>query len=386
MLAQLPYEAQESVNAILAMAQMATENAERISANQAIELLQLKSEIRKNAMKDAQIEKAQEIYKERILMLEGKLKSTQDSFNAQKKAQMQNKRAVQITNSTNKNLLDSLEALQASGIADKGNTEDQSSWRDFDSPMQAFGDGCIDESPLSPKQTPSKKGQSGGKTASAQEQEELITNGKLRRSLLLVTRERSKFLKKSESMEHAVHELRKALTASESKVRDLKIELEEYRSVPDGEDEKEKIEQITTEQSLANPTKIMRSLLQTLSDRFLEVMKQPNFDATEILLTLKKFIEVNSCFPVSLVEEEIILHFLQNNLQKLFNCEFLNVFVLQADDVMIKYDSREGPQAFLLGEKNQLSIAAEVLRTGKPIRINNTRYQIQSHFFLYVMH
>lgn len=95
---------------------MARENSEKISACQAIELLSLRADVRKKSIQMEQLQKGQEIYRERIVVLDEKLKSIQDTVSAQQRFSHQNKRAVTIMSNTNRMLIGSLEALQGGKI------------------------------------------------------------------------------------------------------------------------------------------------------------------------------------------------------------------------------------------------------------------------------
>lgn len=225
LVAKLPFDIQASVSSLLMMAKLTTENAEKVSACQGIELISLRAEVRKKTSQIEQLHKGHEIYRERILVLEEKLKSLQDAINAQHAFTHQNKRAVAIMSSTNRMLIGSLEALRGESAPSTSQAERAST--DMNETMSP---------PLSQNRRISfdteqivEHNKGSSRLDSKKEEQRPGAGDKLKESLLRVSREHYKYVKRSEALEKKVFELRSELETANQKIRDLKQELEEFR-------------------------------------------------------------------------------------------------------------------------------------------------------------
>jgi hypothetical protein len=218
-LSKLPFDLQSSVSSILSMNQMLSESAERTAACQAIELLSLRAEVRKKTLQIEQLQKGQEIYRDRISVYEEKIKSLEDSINLQQKFSHQNKRAVTIMSNTNKMLIGSLEALKGESLVlntDSTSEVDMADTLEHKSP----------HSNAKPREDSRNK---SNKVPSGAASDQNIEGDKLRESLMRVSRDYYKYVKRCETLEKKIYELREEQEKSIQKIRDLKQELEEYR-------------------------------------------------------------------------------------------------------------------------------------------------------------
>ena len=221
-LSKLPFDLQSSVSSILSMNQMLSESAERTAACQAIELLSLRAEVRKKTLQIEQLQKGQEIYRDRISIYEEKIKSLEDSINLQQKFSHQNKRAVTIMSNTNKMLIGSLEALKGESLVlntDSTSEVDIAETLEHKSP----------NSNAKPRGEDSRNKSNKGFPGAAAASDQNIEGDKLRESLMRVSRDYYKYVKRCETLEKKVYELREEQEKSIQKIRDLKQELEEYR-------------------------------------------------------------------------------------------------------------------------------------------------------------
>lgn len=334
-LSKLPFDAQESVFSLLQLARLDTENAEKIALCQAAELLSLRSELKVKDTTESELRKSHDIYCERVTLLEEKLKVAQEIMRREKKFQHHNKRAVEVMSNTNKSLMSSLEAL---GVAD---SHDQMTVNS--SPQTKDREPQLLSIPSSNKDSLCQMNRSII-PSSQQETHQNVANEKLRRSLLIVTREQNKLSKKNENLEETVHKMRKRFAQMEERCKALRSELEEYRTLPeDWTDEISKTSKVISADVLINnPTHTMMKVLPDTEEEFLERLRKQVLEPVETLLVLKKFICISSIAPDSLQEHDIAAHFLLSNLCSIFDCELMNIFILQAGDLMLKYDKKIG--------------------------------------------
>ena len=284
----------------------------------------------------------------------------------ERKSQHNNKRAVEMISNTNKSLMSSLEAL--------GFVDGDGSSQHFEAPLENG------QRLLSPSAS-SNHGNTDQSDRlklppSQQEKQQNIANEKLRRSLLVVTREQNKLAKKNENLEETTYTLSRKLSLMEERCKALRNELKEYRFLSqDPVDETSKISSsISSDIAIKKPTAHkMRKLLPNVEERFLEQLQDQNLEPVETLLVLKNIIQVSTMVPDSLDERDIAAHFLLSNLTFLLDCEFMNIFILQACDRMLKYDRRLDPMPILCDQDGPTSIALDVLRSGDISRVDNTK-------------
>jgi len=231
LVSKLPFDAQSSVSALLMMAKLTAENAEKVSACQAVELIALRAEVRKKTSHIEQLQKGHAIYQERIVVLEEKLKSVQDAINAQQRFTHQNKRAVAIMSSTNRMLIESLEALRGDGSSTQ-RSQSNSDVNEMTAPKSPKRISFETANDFDAKREPVRTSTQNNNHANATNVGE---GDKLKESLLRVSREHYKYVKRSEALEKKVFELRSELETMNQKNRDLKQELEEYRDGSGGD-------------------------------------------------------------------------------------------------------------------------------------------------------
>jgi DNA repair exonuclease SbcCD ATPase subunit len=223
---KLPYELRESVTSILQMAFAAAENVQKDLEFSHHEVSVLRSDLNKKIHEIQTMEKACDIYKNQIHVLEESVESLQDTIDSRKKFTNRNRSAMSRLATTNRMLIDALDALQNPAAAN------------------IMGRSALPPAPAAPLEvprvgplTPITGGPRTPKGINHQEYEEKVQkltmsqNDKLRESLLEIAREHYKSLKNSEHLETKVNELKIALKSQEQLNRNLKSELDEIKAI-----------------------------------------------------------------------------------------------------------------------------------------------------------
>ena len=121
--------------------------------------------------------------------------------------------------------------------------------------------------------------------------------------------------------------------------------------------------------SIENPTKTIRAMLATLDERFVTFLKKNTMDALETILNMRRLLALISSVPNSLIEAEVARHFISKEVCSIFSVEAASMFVLQADDSVMKYTLSSESEAFLLGSGDSFmkSVTKQVLQVSSCI-------------------
>jgi hypothetical protein len=113
--------------------------------------------------------------------------------------------------------------------------------------------------------------------------------------------------------------------------------------------------------AVENPTKTIRAMMTTLDDRFVMLLKKNTMDALETILNMRRILAIVSSAPNSLVEADIVKHFLSKEVCSIFTVEALSISVLKSEDSFVKYTANGEPDAFLIGDSSSMSITKYIL-------------------------
>ena len=207
--------------------------------------------------------------------------------------------------------------------------------------------------------------------------QENLTGDKLKISLLQVSREHYKSVKKCEALEKKVYLLREEHEAALKTIYDLKLELEEYRegSEPQKLQGKEKVSLDEVNSYLAEPPSQLRKiigLIDNIDENFMKSLRNGSLEPMSILLAFTRVFNAYASLPESNVEADIARYFVSHHLTDVFECEVLNLYVMQSMDVMMKYSTKSKEQPYEVGDGCSVqSIAREVLSTGAFVKTNS---------------
>jgi chromosome segregation ATPase len=220
---KLPYELRESVVSVLQMAFAASEDIQKDLEFAHHETAVLRSELNKKTHEMATLEKTCEIFRNQIHALEENIESLQDNIESRKRFTNKNRSAMTRLATTNRMLIDALDALENSAVANVVGKPLPASKSQLDVPRTG------QLSPISNPRTP--KGINHKEYEEKVQRLTMSQNDKLRESLLKIAREHYKSLKNAEHLELKVNELKIALKSQEQLNRNLKSELDEIKAI-----------------------------------------------------------------------------------------------------------------------------------------------------------
>lgn len=205
-----------------------------------------------------------------------------------------------------------------------------------------------------------------------------MTGDKLKISLLQVSREHYKSVKKCEALEKKVYLLREEHESALKSIYDLKLELEEYREGSEPQEllGTEKILPDEVNSFLAQPPKALQkvmNLIENIDDTFMKSLRNGSLEPMSVLFAFTRVFNSYANLPESNLESDIAEHFVSRHQTDIFECEILSLYVMQSSDVMLKYSTKlKKPQPYEVGIDCVIkSVAREVLTTGVFVKTNN---------------
>ena len=398
---RLPHTVREPVTSILTMAFDQSSQAQHKIDNQNLELITIRGELKKKTKQMEQLNNSCDIYRDRLKVMENKLRSLSDDIESRQKITTQNKRHMARMSATNRMLINSLEALNeelpegAAGddasmasshrgeiknmaLADilKSTSRPNSPKSAKLPPPPVHTEMSVDNSVLrgglSPEMSAVLTRVAGEKAARPLGQN--AANEKLRESLLRVAREHYRYVKKSETLERTVRELRDTLAQTEANSRRFKLELDEFRdaSIHDAGDETLAQTRYKKEASLSIANKMQKlSSYHDLDDRFKFQMFHRNaMDPVEAVVSMRRLLAYVAGAPGGASEKAMGNYFAHDNVCRIFEVEAVAISIaLDGGDGVTKYFSREGGPHIHVDI--DMSITTEVMRTCDSQRINN---------------
>ncbi len=243
LVSKLPYKVREGVNSVVNMTLSQTENIHKDLEVSKLEAMTLRFELIKKNDEIHTLKKSCDLYQEKARYLEENVATLKDNIDSKQKFTIKNRTAISKLASTNRLLIDSLDALQAKStlaIQKPKNTYDfdQEKFTNVDTmtPINNTTNTALPSHkqrsnlllPISNNNAPvnnnmnAKQQQSNLNQTAYEETEKkysMFQNDKLRESLLRVAREHYKAQKNGEILEQKVGELRISLKAQEQQNR-----------------------------------------------------------------------------------------------------------------------------------------------------------------------
>ena len=255
-ISKLPFEIRETVTSVVNMAMNSANDVHKDLEISRHEIAILRNDLTKKISESISMKKTNSLYEERIKSLEENIEILKDNINARQKFSVKTKSAMVRLSSTNKMLIDALDALQ-----NTHNTYNLVTSQTLGQQI-AQGQTAVTTSPppnpqvnnnntiinnsmkpnqLSPIDKHPIKGDGTLQDLLAYELKDqkisLAQNDKLRESLLRVAREHYRSMKNADVLETKVMELRETLRSQEKQNRKLKSELDEVRLLLNVEDD-----------------------------------------------------------------------------------------------------------------------------------------------------
>jgi len=258
-IAKYPYEIRESVNAVIATAFRNSEHFQKDLELSHQEITSLRAELSKKTQQLTVVTKTCEIYKTRVEELENNIDSLEDNISARNKTSLRNRSAVTRLATTNRMLIDALDALQAGktnalkatpagGGGGGGLFPAPTGGRQpaVTTPVAADSLSSLDHTHAADKNLPPRagllapinhhtgRGKDNDQSAEYEENAQRMTmsqNDKLRESLLKIAREHYRSMKNAEHLELKLNEVKVQLKQQEQMNRNLKSELDELKLI-----------------------------------------------------------------------------------------------------------------------------------------------------------
>jgi hypothetical protein len=362
---KLPYDLRETVTAVLTMAFSTSENIQKDLDVSNQEAMVLKSELTKKIAEIHTLQKSVDIYKNQIKGLEENIETLKDNIDSRQKFSLKHRSAMTRLATTNRMLIDALDALEASA---GGNP--------LIKPIS--NQSTLDEAPA-----PGRVGQlaplaqtlAHKNPADHKEYEEKMKNiansqnEKLRESLLKIAREHYRSMKNVEHLEAKVGELKLSLRAQEQVNRNLKTELDELKTIhlADAqamEDNKASID-------AANMNFKGRSF-GVIDDRFKAMLERNLFDPIDGIQQLRRILAHMATAPTTLSLSEMIGHIVSKDSIRIFDSEMICLYLIKpgSESTIHKFTARSPvPTSYDLTITR--SLAADTIRLAKVFRMNN---------------
>ena len=379
MVARLPMNIREPVTSILQLAFDMSHNAQQKVDTQQGEVIVLRSDVKKKSKQLEQLNNTCDIYRDRLKILEEKLRSLQDDLKSRAMITTQNKRALNRMSGTNRMLINSLEALNVE-IGDQKEDDDD----DDDSRDDNHGGHRRASSPSGLKTNNSITSISEilSSVPGVENTKPLgdnHANSKLRDSLLRISREHYTYVKKTETLEKTLLELRKELVEAEARSRRFKIELDEFKD-PSVHEDGVDIEEQRRKINAGVSSRALKMNIADIDDLFkFQVFHRNAIEPVEAVVFMRRLISLVSAVPTT-SEESILAHYLiSEHTAKIFQVEGMVLSVALDDGGgLTKYVSRDMPP--VIHADVTKSITTEVMRTGTPIRLNQTQLNMSNVF------
>jgi len=410
---KLPYEIRDGVAGILNNALNLGENTHRQLELSKVEVLQLKTELKKRVLEEQKLNNEISTYKETVSNLQEQLSGLEDNLKSRQTFTVRNKRAIAQLASTNRMLIDSLDALQdkpfrinaganaaasgepqhrghssqsrgsspemvtlpnihqSSGM-DKGGTNRSSP----DMTMTNF-DGTYNND-VSPQRARKSKKHGKGMDTDGEGKDNM-----LRESLLRVAREHYKSMKLSEVLDAKVAEQRIALRNADERARTMLLELAELRSV-DGRGGMMKLGSpvpgnqnnvvVVGGNSAEKEDYISSSSVKRINkidERFKALLSRTAIEPMDGIAKIRSIVNHVSFAPGSMDINGGCVYFCNKELTQIFDVEMVCLFILQpGGEKALKYSQRSN-HGELVVLQNSKSLVSEVVSVGKCARINN---------------
>lgn len=218
---KLPFQLRESVTAVITMAMTSAENVQKDLDICYHEIATLRNELHKKSNEAKSLKKHCTLYEERVRNLEENVEVLKDNIDSRQKYSIKNRSAMTRLSSTNRMLIDALDALQANTnpVLTSKSTNNLLDIEERDRPGLLV--------PISKNKA--TKDTQHHEYEETEKKFSMFQNDKLRESLLRVAREHYRSMKNSELLDAKVVELRASLRAQEQQNRKLKSELDEVR-------------------------------------------------------------------------------------------------------------------------------------------------------------
>eukprot|EP01038_Epipyxis_sp_PR26KG_P004167 gene4167-5931_t len=369
-ISKLPFQIRESISSIIGMI---ISNSEKVQKDLTIfqhEVGLLKSELVKKGNEVKTIQKTCDIYQTRLRQSEDIIDSLKDTIDYNQNSSIKNKSAMSRLATTNRMLIDSLDALDSHNN-NKTITTDNNNANNNNSCLRSQSNPNLSKGRPRLLAPITSEGTTDKNLTTAQDMEAKMNafqNDKLRESLLRVAREHYRSMKNAETLEFKVQELRGKLRLSEQQNRKLKSELDEIRSLNDASGD------AYSDRFMSNdipPTPKQKSFGE-IDKRFRALIDKNGFDPIDGIAMLRRILSHFASSPNTLEVKDMISHIVSRETMKIFDTSMICLFVIQpgSPNNLLKYTARSLEHPDIIDMNETISIAGDTLKHGQIDRIN----------------
>lgn len=410
MVAKLPFRIRENVSSMVSMTLSQAENVYKDLEVAKLESSSLRAELSKKTEEIIHLKKSCNVYQTKAKQLEGSIETLKDTIDTNQRFSVKNRSAVSKLASTNRMLIDSLDALQAKYVTTplkKANSANRLDIHQQLPPLDASSSPPPVQSVTSKRSAPislpvgssnpnmnAKQKEADMAQAIYEETEKLHTtnqNDKLRESLLRVAREHYKSMKNGEALEAKVAELRASLRNQEQLNRKIKSEMEELKASHAHDNV---IADDKNASNAENNTAVMmkkEKKFGILDQKLKALLDRNAFDPIDGIQTMRRLMAHLASAPQNLNQDDTIKHIVNREVTKAFDTHMISLFLLkpqsnpdvQRNDsagpnpsalrTILKYNVRsDKPVVFETSDVK--SFANEVLSSGKMLRVNSVHH------------
>lgn len=384
MTAKLPFELRESVTAVVKMAFSASQRMQEDMDLNNQELLVLRSEVAAKTRDNHTLHKANLNCREQIRGMAENIDSLKDEISTRQNFTIRNRSAMTRLASTNRMLIDVLDALQTStGQNNSKLLQELARQAEVDVEDEVLTEGTDKQAlrrpgklaPITAPRDLAAAGPNGSKNndeaaddyEDKEQKKTMFQNDKLRESLLKVAREHYRSTKNAEVLEAKVMELKGTLRAQEMLNRKLKSELDEIKII-------HRVDTVSVDEIKPGSETSKSFRVKTfgqLDGRFQALLDRNVFDPLDGIQQLRRILAHMSSAPSSLSLFDMIDHIVSSDVMRIFDADMVCLYLVKpgADTVMHKFTTRsKTPTTVDMGTTR--SLAAETIRSGKAQRLN----------------
>lgn len=391
----LPYETREAVTAVLHTAINVAEDAQRQVELSKVESNKLRAEIKGMKIQKEKVEKQFENQKEKIAGLEEEILALSDTVASRQKFFIRNKRAIAQLASTNRMLIDSLDALQDGTPSteayisrsrptspDDGTLPDINKKNSAGNLMNSHSSGnnltltISDHNDLTMDHSNHRRMTGHRDTGKGEGK-----NNKLRESLLRVAREHYKSMKLSEVLDAKVAEQRVALRHADERARTMLLELAELRSI-DGRAGGLQSNAPGVPMSL-NPNPVVEEMqasfvtsgavkrINKIDERFKALLSRAAIDPLDGIAKIRSVVNHIAYAPTCMDVVESAVYFCNRDITNVFDVDIVEIFLLNKEGNQANKFTQRSSTCEVVSLHNTKSLVSEVIAVGRTARINN---------------
>ena len=343
MISKQPYELRESINGIVDLVLRKSEETQTKYDCSQSDCLKLRAENKALAARLHASEKADSVNKEKICRLEERVTGMKDDLDYRQKYSVKNSRYIATLSSSNRLMIDSLNAIK-------------------DEDMRASG---TITTAISKGHALNNTNNKEPSTAISLGESTSFDRHAMKMTLLRTVRDNYQCHQSLVELEHRVEEYRESLRRSERQCRTYQLEVEELKRTRGSNDVYVAAKAIPDDESVV----VKRRTNSTFEDRLELLLSKNAMEPLEVITKMKMIFQHLSACPFSLDCSQVAYHLAHDHAARAIGVDVILIFLkCFENDVILKYSPRSQKAEILYEEK--VSVLATVFATESPVRCN----------------